>query len=135
VAVGSDGRSQFMDLIRHRTQNAILYAFDLLWLNGEDLRPLPLLDRKQRLQKLLKGHAGLLYAKHIEAKGTALFEAICAKDLEGIVAKHRDGPYTSAPMSWFKVLNPTYSQKRGRREMFDKFRERDKSPSEQRPRA
>ena len=47
-----------MDLMRRR-HDACFYAFDLLWLNGVDLRPLPLLDRKQRLQKLLKSHPGL----------------------------------------------------------------------------
>lgn len=40
------------------------------------------------------------------------------------MAKHRLGPYEDSPVTWFKVLNPEYSQKRGRREMFDKFRER-----------
>lgn len=110
VCLDQDGRSQFLELMRRKRQDAYFYAFDLLWLNGEDLRPLPLLDRKQRLQKLLKGHAGALYAEHVQAKGKALFEAICTKDLEGIVAKHKDGPYTPAPMSWFKCLNPNYSQ-------------------------
>jgi hypothetical protein len=40
------------------------------------------------------------------------------------VAKHRLGPYEARPVTWFKVLNPAYTQKRGRREMFDRFRER-----------
>lgn len=46
VALDSDGRSQFMDLMRRRRQDVCYYAFDLLWLNGVDLRPLPLLERK-----------------------------------------------------------------------------------------
>jgi hypothetical protein len=50
------------------------------------------------------------------------YRLICDKDLEGIVAKHRLAPYSSTPQSWFKVLNPDYSQKRGRKEMFEKFR-------------
>lgn len=54
-----------------------------------------------------------------------LFRAVCDKDLEGFVAKHRLAPYSSRPQSWFKVLNPDYSQKRGRREMFDKFHQRE----------
>jgi bifunctional non-homologous end joining protein LigD len=124
VCLDQDGRSQFRELMHRRRQDAAFYAFDLLWLDGQDLRGLPLLDRKQRLQRLLKGQAGLLYAEHIEAKGAALFQAICDKDLEGIVAKHRLAPYSTKPQSWFKVLNPDYSQKRGRKEMFDNFRER-----------
>ena len=47
-----------------------------------------------------------------------------AEDLEGIVAKQKLAPYVTRPPTWFKVLNPDYSQKRGRRELFDRFRER-----------
>ena len=78
--------------------------------------------RGRRLQRSVSGHAGLLYAEHIQTKGVDLFRTICAKDLEGIVCKHRLGPYSTKPQSWFKVLNPDYTQKRGRKEMFDKFR-------------
>jgi ATP dependent DNA ligase-like protein len=45
VCLDADGRSMFMELMRRR-QDACYYAFDLIWLNGVDLRPLPLLDRK-----------------------------------------------------------------------------------------
>jgi hypothetical protein len=79
------------------------------------VRPLPSLERKRRLQRLVKGHAGLLYAEHIEGSGVELFQAVCARDLEGIVVKHRLGPYEPTPVTWFKVLNPDYTQKRGRR--------------------
>jgi ATP-dependent DNA ligase len=68
----------------------------------------------------------ILFAEQIQGSGVELFKAICARDLEGIVAKHRLGPYAATPVTWFKVLNPDYSQKRGRREMFDRFRERRK---------
>jgi putative heme degradation protein len=54
-----------------------------------------------------------------------LFQVCCAQDLEGIVIKAARGPY-GTPRSWLKVINPNYSQHRGRREMFDKFRERRK---------
>jgi hypothetical protein len=59
---------------------------------------------------------------HVERRGTQLFEAVCSKDLEGIVAKHLLAPYVSKPQTWFKILNPDYSQKRGRKEMFESFR-------------
>jgi len=88
-----------------------------------DLRSIPLLERKRRLQRLLKGRAGLLYAAHVERRGTQLFEAICSKDLEGIVCRHKLAPYVEKPATWFKVLNPDYTQKLGHREMFDKFRD------------
>jgi hypothetical protein len=74
------------------------------------------------LRRLIKGRAGLLFAEQIQGKSVELYEAICARDLEGIVAKHRLGPYEARPVTRFKLLNPAYTQKRGRREMFDKFR-------------
>lgn len=124
VCIDDQGRSVFLDLMRRRKAEAILYCFDLLWLDGIDLRPLPLLDRKRKLQTLLKGQTSCMFAKHVEAKGVDLFKLICELDGEGIVAKHKAGPYTTAPKSWFKILNPAYTQKRGRKELFDKFRER-----------
>jgi bifunctional non-homologous end joining protein LigD len=125
VVLGSDGRSQFMELMRRRTPDAIYYAFDLIWLDGQDLRPLPLLDRKAALRQVLKLSKipALLYADHVERIGTSFFKAICDRDCEGIVGKHRDGRYSTAPNSWVKVLNPDYTQKRERREMFDRFHE------------
>jgi bifunctional non-homologous end joining protein LigD len=122
VCLDQDGRSQFPQLMRRRRADACFCAFDLLWLDGEDLRQLPLVERKRRLRRLIKGRAGLLFAEQIQGSGVELFRAICARDLEGIVAKHRLGPYEARPVTWFKVLNPAYTQKRGRREMFDKFR-------------
>jgi bifunctional non-homologous end joining protein LigD len=122
VCLDQDGRSQFLQLMRRKGQDVCFYAFDLLWHDGEDLRSLPLLERKRKLQRLVKGHAGLLYAEQIETNGTSLFRAICDKDLEGIVCKHRLAPYTTTPPLWFKVLNPAYTQKGGRQEMFENFR-------------
>jgi bifunctional non-homologous end joining protein LigD len=123
VALDGSGRSQFLELMRRRRQDAVFYAFDLLWHDGEDFRPLPLVERKRRLRRLIEGRAGLLFAEQIQGSGIELFQAICIRDLEGIVAKHRLGPYAATPVTWFKILNDGYSQKRGRKEMFDKFRE------------
>ena len=125
VVLDSDGRSQFMDLMRRRTRDALYFAFDLVWLDGQDLRPVPLLDRKAALRQVLKLSKipALLYADHVESIGTGFYKAVCDRDCEGIVGKHKNGPYGSKPLSWFKVINPTYSQHVGRREMFDKFRE------------
>ena len=131
ICLGPDGRSMFMDLMRRKRRDVIFHAFDLVWLDGQNLRPLPLLDRKAALRQVLKlsKMPALLYADHVERIGTSFFKAICARDCEGIVGKHRDGRYSTAPNSWVKVLNPDYTQKRGRREMFDKFRERRPAPS------
>ena len=85
------------------------------------------------LRRLIKGRAGLLFAEQIQGSGIELFKAICDRDLEGIVAKHRLWPYEARPVTWFKVLNPGYTQKRGRREMFEKFRTRSGQTSSQVP--
>ena len=100
---------------------AYFYAFDLLWLEGKDLRKLPLLDRKRRLQKLLKGKRSVLYVEHVTGFGKKLFQAACALDLEGIVCKPAESVYTCSAdeTSWVKIKNPSYSQAVGRDEMFD----------------
>jgi ATP-dependent DNA ligase len=59
----------------------------------------------------------VLYARHIERDGCALFSLVCDQDLEGIVAKRRNAAYGD---DWFKIRNPNYSQYEGRREMFEK---------------
>jgi hypothetical protein len=91
-----------------------------------DLRSLGLLERKRVLRHVLNENkpASVFYADHIEQAGTGLFQVVCQKDCEGIVAKHRLAPYVATPATWFKILNPEYSQKHGRRELFDKFRAR-----------
>jgi bifunctional non-homologous end joining protein LigD len=125
VCLDSKGRSVFLDM-RRRKANAILYCFDLLWLNNEDLRNLPLVERKLRLRHLIRTsrNRSLLYASHMERHGIRLFQAICQQDCEGIVGKYKRGTYTAAPISWVTILNPSYSQKRDRRERFENFRER-----------
>jgi bifunctional non-homologous end joining protein LigD len=124
VCLDAKGKSVFLDM-RRRKVNAILYCFDLLWLNNEDLRNLPLVERKLRLRQLIRGsrNRSLLYASHMERYGVRLSQAICQQDCEGIVGKYKRGTYTAAPTSWVKILNPNYSQKRGRDEMFETFRE------------
>jgi bifunctional non-homologous end joining protein LigD len=127
VCLDAKGKSVFQDM-RRRKANAILYCFDLLWLNNEDLRNLPLVERKLRLRQLVRTsrNRSLLYASHMESQGVRLFKAICEQDCEGIVGKYKRGTYTDKPASWVKVLNPSYSQMRGREAMFDRFRERGK---------
>ena len=125
VCLDAKGRSVFLDM-RRRKANAILYCFDLLWLNNEDLRNLPLVERKLRLRHLIRAsrNRSLLYATHMESQGVRLFKAICEQDCEGIVGKYKRGSYTAAPTSWVKILNPNYGQQRGRKEMFENFKER-----------
>jgi len=124
VCLDAKGKSVFLDLKRPRKANAILYCFDLLWLNNEDLRNLPLVERKLRLRHLIRAsrNRSLLYASHMERYGVRLFQAICQQDCEGIVGKYKRGTYTTAPTSWVKILNPSYSQKRDRQKMFENVR-------------
>src|SRR5437588_2725765 len=91
VCLDAEGKSVFLDLMRPRKANAILYCFDLLWLNNEDLRSLPLIERKLRLRQLIRAsrNRSLLYAAHMERHGVRLFQAICEQDCEGIVGKYK----------------------------------------------
>ena len=120
----ADGRSDFYRLMFHR-RAPHFYAFDVLALNGRDLRGLPLRERKRRLVRILPAEGSrLLYLDHIEERGIDLFRAACERDLEGIVAKWALGTYQSeGGTSWFKIKNPEYTQIAGRRELFEARRE------------
>lgn len=124
VSLDSDGRSQFNALMRRRSRDVLFYAFDCLWLDGQDLRPLALTHRKRVLRHVLNANrtAGIFFADYVEETGVGLYKAVCERDCEGIVAKHKAAPYTDKPQSWFKVINPNYSQHVGRHEIFEKFR-------------
>jgi bifunctional non-homologous end joining protein LigD len=120
VSLDSHGHSLFDELF-HRKGHPYFYAFDLLWLNGKDLRGLPLLKRKERLKKLLMraNNPALLYADHVDEFGVDFFRMICEKNLEGIIAKHREGTYSKSA-KWIKIKNPAYTQREGRSELFNK---------------
>lgn len=123
VCLDPDGKSQFRDLLFRRSEPRFI-AFDLLWLNGEDLRYLPLIDRKLRLRTVVaRGGERLLYCDHIDANGEALFTLACEHDLEGIVAKRKSDPYLPNHATWLKIRN---SQWVGREELFE--RERGSNP-------
>src|SRR6476659_8746433 len=81
---------------------AIACAFDLLKLDGDDLRTRPLSERKTALEKLLKrSRGGIQYVKHLPMSGEDAFEAACGLELEGIVSKRLSAPYKSGPCkSW-----------------------------------
>ena len=81
------------------------YAFDLLWLDGRDLRGLPLRERKEALRKLLAGTSDpVRYSDHVEGEGEEFFAQACRMGLEGIVSKRADAPYhPGRGKSWLKV--------------------------------
>jgi len=91
-----------------KTDNLIYFAFDLLFAGGEDLRPLPLGERKERLKKMLEARKGkprlVRYVEHFESGGDAILRSACKLSLEGIVSKKLDAPYRSGRSeSWTKA--------------------------------
>jgi bifunctional non-homologous end joining protein LigD len=117
------GRPTFRDLI-FRNRRCIFIAFDLLHLNGKDLRRLPLIERKAMLKRLIRRkRARMFYLDHVESDGRLLFEQVVKMDLEGIVCKRKDSPYkvTEKPCRyWIKVKNSRYSQLEGREGLFER---------------
>jgi bifunctional non-homologous end joining protein LigD len=94
---------------RKHDKSAMLWAFDLLELNSEDLRQPTLDERKSKLAKLLKGsrHHGIVLNEHLEADAERAFYHACALGFEGIVSKRRDSRYVSGrSKTWLKIKNP-----------------------------
>jgi len=113
VCLDEKSRPVFLELV-HRRRRPAFVAFDLVHLDGEDLREATLLERKALLARLIpESFFSLLYAQHVVYNGRALFHQACALDLEGIVAKLGSAPYRATqPAHWLKIENPTYSQAR-----------------------
>jgi bifunctional non-homologous end joining protein LigD len=109
VVCGPDGVAVFDALHRRGTvSEAMLYGFDLLELDGQDLRGLPLVDRKKRLARLLgRRRLGIVLSEHTNEDGATIFRQACKLGLEGIVSKRLSAPYRSGPSrDWLKVKNP-----------------------------
>ena len=114
VAVLDDkGHSTFSGLqaaLSADDQNVfVLFAFDLLFLGGEDLRSLPLAERKKGLEHLLESlspasRSKIRYVSHVEAEGEAVWKSACNMGLEGIISKRLDAPYVSTRAdTWTKA--------------------------------
>jgi bifunctional non-homologous end joining protein LigD len=107
VCLLEDGHPDFHALrSKHTCQDAVLVAFDLLGMDGADLRSLPLHERRRRLAAVLSaGPDALLFSSHVEAgQGEALFRRACAMNLEGIVSKRLEAPYRSGlSQTWRKI--------------------------------
>ena len=123
VCLDEHGVSQFKEL-PSRNGKPVFYAFDLVFLDGHDLRNSPLIERKQRLHQLIEKSlfTRIIYAQHIEGQGTAFFKEICTRDLEGVVAKRKLSIYKSNGTGWLKIKNPKYSQAVGRHDLFKRER-------------
>jgi DNA ligase D-like protein (predicted ligase) len=107
--VGPDGTTSFnIFQLASDSGNAaalVFFLFDLLYLDGEDLRPRPLIERKKQLRTLLANAASCLhYSDHVTAQGSAFYEKACAMRVEGIVSKRIEAPYTPSNRGlWRKV--------------------------------
>jgi bifunctional non-homologous end joining protein LigD len=116
VALDSEGRPDFAGLqaalSNGKTGGLVFFLFDALFASGadgkvEDLRALPLTDRKARLVALVSDNGGaqqLRYVEHFQAAGQAVLESACRMSLEGVVSKRLDAPYRSGRgETWVKA--------------------------------
>ena len=117
VVMGRRG-PEFNALLFHRGVPQFA-AFDLVWLNGCDIRAWSYAKRKAALRHLVRDRTWVSFIEsHSEAE---LFDIVAGLDLEGVVAKRRDEPY--APQTrWIKVKNRNYSQAVGRWRFFERRR-------------
>ena len=109
MILGVDGIPDFNALHSRKHDDEVqLYAFDILALDGEDLRPLPLSMRKTNLARLLARRPDGIFVAPFEQGeiGPDLFRAACNMGLEGLVSKRVDRPYRGGRSpDWVKVKN------------------------------
>jgi bifunctional non-homologous end joining protein LigD len=111
VVVVHEGRTNFSELQAElaagRQGRLVYYAFDLLWRDGNDLRKLPRIERKQMLLDLLGENAielPILYSEHLVGDGQQMFEHAAKLNWEGIISKRADAPYRSdRNENWLKI--------------------------------
>lgn len=117
VVLDDEGRSSFSALqnaiSEGRDDLLVYFIFDLLFLNGRDLRGRPLLERKDALKKLLDRSNELggkdffdrvRYSDHVDGQGEELFRRVCGLELEGVVSKRKDAAYSGGrSQRWLKV--------------------------------
>jgi bifunctional non-homologous end joining protein LigD len=108
VVVDDQGRPDFQMLQNYRktaTGHLLYYVFDLLFLHGHDLTNLPLVRRKELLQKILPDSGNIRFSDHVWEEGALFFKVVQEKGLEGIVAKYSQSPYRMGVRSrqWLKI--------------------------------
>ena len=112
VILDAEGKTSFQALQvalgdGGRPEQIVAYTFDLLHLDGENLTKQPLIERKKKLEALLrksKPGASLRYSEHVAVEGATIHAAACAKGLEGIVSKLAGAPYAAGRQkSWLKI--------------------------------
>jgi bifunctional non-homologous end joining protein LigD len=115
VTFRPDGHSDFAALrTKEGGERASFVAFDLLDLEGDDLRDRPLEERREALARLLHGAAGIRFSEALSAEGALVFAHACKLGLEGIVSKRAGSRYRSGTSrNWLKVLNPEFQRREG----------------------
>ena len=108
VALRSDGVPSFpelqMALSEQRDGQLFFYLFDLLYLNGWDLRPCRLIDRKAALAKLSDWRGPIRYSDHVVGDAARFLGQACEKRLEGVICKRADAPYRPGRgRTWLKL--------------------------------
>jgi bifunctional non-homologous end joining protein LigD len=111
-ALDKDGVPNFsalqVALSEGRSRDMVFFVFDAMFADGEDLRELPLIERKERLQALLSGlkdkKGQIRYVEHLETAGDTVLASACKMGLEGIISKRADAPYESTRANtWLKA--------------------------------
>ena len=110
VVFRPDGHSDFVALrTKAGGEHAALVAFDLLRLDGDDLRQRPLEERREALLKLVAGVDGIRFSEAVAADGAIVFAHACKLGLEGIVSKRAGSLYRTR--NWLKCLNPDFQRR------------------------
>jgi bifunctional non-homologous end joining protein LigD len=109
VLLDADGKSSFQSLQTALGEGGdrgriVAYVFDLLYVNGADLTRNTLLERKKRLETVLKNDKALRYSGHVTGQGAEMFARSCETGLEGIISKEGAAPYIPGRQrSWLKI--------------------------------
>ena len=110
IVCNGDGLAVFQFVRNYRRGNAAaLCAFDVIEINGQDLRRQPIEDRKLVLKELFRStRPGIAYNRHFDVEGGIVFHHACKLGCEGIVSKRLGSPYTSGRVNdWLKIKNPS----------------------------
>src|SRR5262245_23784694 len=115
VAVFDEQFISRFEWLRHRPDGVatppIFVAFDCLYVNGRDLRPRELRERRQSLEQVIAGQLLILPARRLAAEGLAAWQEVRQRGYEGLVAKDNAAPYQEGrTLSWLKVKQPRYRE-------------------------
>jgi bifunctional non-homologous end joining protein LigD len=115
VTFRPDGHSDFAALrTKEGGERASFVPFDLLDLEGDDLRDRPIEERREALARLVHGADGIRFSEALSADGALVFAHACKLGLEGIVSKRAGSRYRSGTSrNWLKVLNPAFERREG----------------------